>query len=68
MAHEVTLSNGRTILLIENYEGLTIASADDLGGPDAFILHMDRNGVLVYPNSGCATWDLCEGLAEIAKE
>lgn len=59
--HSVKLSNGRTVLLVEENNALSIAWADE-HGLEAYICEINVNGVQVYPNSGEAPLLLTENL------
>lgn len=61
MTHEVTLSNGRKLALIERDNELAVAQVDPDDTP-WFICAIVPDGVLTYPNSGDATQYLTEGL------
>jgi hypothetical protein len=62
VSHQVKLSNGQYLNIHESAGKLTLASADGEGFDDMFICQIDADGVLVMPNSGCATAYLTEGL------
>lgn len=57
MKHRVKLSNGRTLLIEENLEEISLA-LEDRPDDEWFIASINSNGVLVYGNSG----DACEEL------
>lgn len=66
MVHRVTLSNGRVLLIEEDARCLTLAD-EEPNHPHvvgSYICQFSADGVLVYPNSGCATEYLTDGLTE----
>ena len=63
MNHQITLSNGPSLLIEEGNNKITLATVLD-GDVDAYICQCDRNGVLVYPNSGDAIEFLTQGLKD----
>lgn len=60
MRHTVTLSNGKTVILTEGRQRLSVALEDDAG--TAYLCLITPDGVLVYPNSHDAPEDLVRGL------
>jgi hypothetical protein len=60
--HRVTLSNGKSIIILEEREAITIATADQTGEPDAYIATLRDTCVLTYCNSGDATGWLLQGI------
>lgn len=62
MTHTVTLSNGRSVRLIERDAELVIALVD-YDGQDWYVCSMTADGVLVYTNSGDACQTITDCLA-----
>jgi hypothetical protein len=61
---EIRLSNGSVVSLSEGDNSLSLALMDgeEVG---SYICELTVNGVLTYPNSGDAVWDIVEGLREV---
>lgn len=60
--HYVFLSNGQSLLLVEDKNNLSIFTADMDGTIEWFLLEFRVNGVLVAPDSGEAVWNLVQDL------
>jgi hypothetical protein len=62
MKHFVKLSNGKTAVLIEEDNALSIALGDGDGDIDIYIAQITRDGVLAYSTAAWAPEDISTGL------
>ena len=63
MKHYVTLSNGETLEIQEENDGLSIAAMHD-GQVFGYICQLNKDGVLSYTNSGNATEFITRGFKQ----
>lgn len=64
MKHFVKLSNGRTAVLVEENDALTIALGDGDGDIILYIAQITRDGVLAYSTAAWAPEDISTGLKD----
>jgi hypothetical protein len=60
--HYLILSNRKRLVVIEQERSVSVATVGIDGDIEYYLCRIDRNGVLVYTNSGDAVWNLTEGL------
>lgn len=61
MTHTVTLSNGKTLTLIEEKNALSVEYTEESGFP-WWLCTLNSTGILVSSDSGSALADLVRGL------
>lgn len=64
MKHFVKLSNGRTAVLVEENNALTIALGDGDGDILLYIAQITMDGVLAYSTAAWAPEDISTGLKD----
>ena len=62
--HYLILSNRKRLVVIEQERSVSIATVGIDGDIEYYLCRIDSNGVIVYTNSGDATWNLTQGLKE----
>lgn len=64
MKHFVELSNGRTAVLVEENDALSIALGDGKGDIELYIAQITMDGVLAYSTAAWAPEDISKGLKD----
>lgn len=62
MKHFVQLSNGKTVVLVEEDDALCVALGDGKGDVDLYIAQITMDGVLSYSTASYAPETLSKGL------